>query len=236
MNKTSARTRINGCYNAAAVTCLTDGAKAGITPTSQTAFWGDNNTLTNCYYATDWGTFEESHAGASALTLGELCTKSISDAWTLIGDYTLPVPASMRNDDGWKACAAAVVLHAGDSFDKVTRNFHVGLPQGVSWSIAPTDSPITQEGQLMRWKTENFFGDVTLTARCGDFSHSWLLKATATTGCDTLDADTKEVARQLWFNLDGLQTTRPGQADGNVYIVVTIYRDGTQQTRRILNR
>lgn len=236
MNKTSARTRINGCYNAAAVTCLTDGVKAGITPTSQTAFWGDNNTLTNCYYATDWGTFEESHAGASALTLGELCTKSISDAWTLIGDYTLPVPASMRNDDGWKACAAAVVLHAGDSFDKVTRNFHVGLPQGVSWSIAPTDSPITQEGQLMRWKTENFFGDVTLTARCGDFSHSWLLKATATTGCDTLDADTKEVARQLWFNLDGLQTTRPGQADGNVYIVVTIYRDGTQQTRRILNR
>ena len=241
MNKTSARTRINGCYNAAAVTCLADGAKAGITPTSQTAFWGDNNTLTNCYYATDWGTFEESHAGASALTLGELCTKSISDAWTLIGDYTLPVPASMRNDDGWKACAAAVVLHAGDSFDKVTRNFHIGLPQGVSWSIAPADSPITQEGQLMRWKTENFFGDVTLTARCGDFSHSWLLKATATTGCDTLDADTKEVARQLWFNLDGLQTARPEQADGNVYIVVTIYRDGktfdgTQQTRRILNR
>ena len=119
------------------------------------------------------------------------------------------------------------MLHAGDSFDKVTRNFHVGLPQGVSWSVAPADSPITQEGQLMRWKTENFFGDVTLTARCGDFSHSWLLKATATTGCDTLDADTKEVARQLWFNLDGLQTARPEQADGNVYIVVTIYRDGT---------
>lgn len=234
MNKTSARTRINSCYNAAPVIAQPTGHKAGITVTSQTDFWGEHNSLTNSYYATDWGVSDDETG--TAKTIGELCSTAISDSWALIGDYTLPVVASQKNSEGWKAMAAAIVLHSGNNFDNVKRNFHVGTPQGVTWTLEPANAPLSIDGNKATWTREGFNGEIVLTAHCSDFSHSWTLKASETTSVSAIDLDEADVAQRLWFTTDGLQTAEPTETDGKLYIVVTIYKDGTKKVERRLNK
>ena len=75
---------------------------AGITITSQPAFWNDLNALSNCYYATDWGNKGEVSPGTTGVTLAQLCNTNISEGWTLLGKNIMPVPAAMRQDNGWK--------------------------------------------------------------------------------------------------------------------------------------
>lgn len=236
MNKSSQRSQVKDCYNAAPVECMEGGVMAGITITSQPAFWNDLNALSNCYYATDWGNKGEVSPGTTGVTLAQLCNTNISEGWTLLGKNIMPVPAAMRQDNGWKCNAAAVILRSDNSFDNVRRNFNVGIPEGVTWSIDPATAPLEQQGDLMKWTTENYSGTVTLTARCGDFTRSWKLEAKQATGIGYLDESVQDIRTELWFTPDGLQVPAPKSADGKIYIKVTIYDDGTQTTRRITNR
>lgn len=236
MNKSSQRSQVKDCYNAAPVECMEGGVMAGITITSQPAFWNDLNALSNCYYATDWGNKGEVSPGTTGVTLAQLCNTNISEGWTLLGKNIMPVPAAMRQDNGWKCNAAAVILRSDNSFDNVRRNFNVGIPEGVTWTIDPATAPLEQQGDLMKWTTENYSGAVTLTARCGDFTRSWKLEAKQATGIGYLDETVQDIRTELWFTPDGLQVPGPKSADGKIYIKVTIYDDGTQTTRRITNR
>lgn len=236
MNKSSQRSQVKDCYNAAPVECMEGGVMAGITITSQPAFWNDLNALSNCYYATDWGNKGEVSPGTTGVTLAQLCNTNISEGWTLLGKNIMPVPAAMRQDNGWKCNAAAVILRSDNSFDNVRRNFNVGIPEGVTWTIDPATAPLEQQGDLMKWTTENYSGAVTLTARCGDFTRSWKLEAKQATGIGYLDETVQDIRTELWFTPDGLQVPAPKSADGKIYIKVTIYDDGTQTTRRITNR
>ena len=236
MNKSSQRSQVKDCYNAAPVECMEGGVMAGITITSQPAFWNDLNALSNCYYATDWGNKGEVSPGTTGVTLAQLCNTNISEGWTLLGKNIMPVPAAMRQDNGWKCNAAAVILRSDNSFDNVRRNFNVGIPEGVTWTIDPATAPLEQQGDLMKWTTENYSGAVTLTARCGDFTRSWKLEAKQATGIGCLDETVQDIRTELWFTPDGLQVPAPKSADGKIYIKVTIYDDGTQTTRRITNR
>lgn len=236
MNKSSQRSQVKDCYNAAPVECMEGGVMAGITITSQPAFWNDLNALSNCYYATDWGNKGEVSPGTTGVTLAQLCNTNISEGWTLLGKNIMPVPAAMRQDNGWKCNAAAVILRSDNSFDNVRRNFNVGIPEGVTWTIDPATAPLEQQGDLMKWTTENYSGAVTLTARCGDFTRSWELEAKQATGIGYLDETVQDIRTELWFTPDGLQVPAPKSADGKIYIKVTIYDDGTQTTRRITNR
>lgn len=236
MNKSSQRSQVKDCYNAAPVECMEGGVMAGITITSQPAFWNDLNALSNCYYATDWGNKGEVSPGTTGVTLAQLCNTNISEGWTLLGKNIMPVPAAMRQDNGWKCNAAAVILRSDNSFDNVRRNFNVGIPEGVTWTIDPATAPLEQQGDLMKWTTENYSGAVTLTARCGDFTRSWKLEAKQATGNGCLDESVQDIRTELWFTPDGLQVPAPKSADGKIYIKVTIYDDGTQTTRRITNR
>lgn len=236
MNKSSQRSQVKDCYNAAPVECMEGGVMAGITITSQPAFWNDLNALSNCYYATDWGNKSEVSPGTTGVTLAQLCNTNISEGWTLLGNNIMPVPAAMRQDNGWKCNAAAVILRSDNSFDNVRRNFNVGIPEGVTWTIDPATAPLEQQGDLMKWTTENYSGAVTLTARCGDFTRSWKLEAKQATGIGYLDETVQDIRTELWFTPDGLQVPAPKSADGKIYIKVTIYDDGTQTTRRITNR
>lgn len=236
MNKSSQRSQVKDCYNAAPVECMEGGVMAGITITSQPAFWNDLNALSNCYYATDWGNKGEVSPGTTGVTLAQLCNTNISEGWTLLGKNIMPVPAAMRQDNGWKCNAAAVILRSDNSFDNVRRNFNVGIPESVTWTIDPATAPLEQQGDLMKWTTENYSGAVTLTARCGDFTRSWKLEAKQATGIGYLDETVQDIRTELWFTPDGLQVPAPKSADGKIYIKVTIYDDGTQTTRRITNR
>ena len=236
MNKSSQRSQVKDCYNAAPVECMEGCVMAGITITSQPAFWNDLNALSNCYYATDWGNKGEVSPGTTGVTLAQLCNTNISEGWTLLGKNIMPVPAAMRQDNGWKCNAAAVILRSDNSFDNVRRNFNVGIPEGVTWTIDPATAPLEQQGDLMKWTTENYSGAVTLTARCGDFTRSWKLEAKQATGIGYLDETVQDIRTELWFTPDGLQVPAPKSADGKIYIKVTIYDDGTQTTRRITNR
>lgn len=236
MNKSSQRSQVKDCYNAAPVECMEGGVMAGITITSQPAFWNDLNALSNCYYATDWGNKGEVSPGTTGVTLAQLCNTNISEGWTLLGKNIMPVPAAMRQNNGWKCNAAAVILRSDNSFDNVRRNFNVGIPEGVTWTIDPATAPLEQQGDLMKWTTENYSGAVTLTARCGDFTRSWKLEAKQATGIGYLDETVQDIRTELWFTPDGLQVPAPKSADGKIYIKVTIYDDGTQTTRRITNR
>ena len=236
MNKSSQRSQVKDCYNAAPVECMEGGVMAGITITSQPAFWNDLNALSNCYYATDWGNKGEVSPGTTGVTLAQLCNTNISEGWTLLGKNIMPVPAAMRQDNGWKCNAAAVILRSDNSFDNVRRNFNVGIPEGVTWTIDPATAPLEQQGDLMKWTTENYSGAVTLTARFGDFTRSWKLEAKQATGIGYLDETVQDIRTELWFTPDGLQVPAPKSADGKIYIKVTIYDDGTQTTRRITNR
>lgn len=234
MDKSSARTCISASYCSAPVMALPGGESAGIVVTSLSSLWNPTfNTVSDSYYVTDFGLTGESETG-SPVSMSELTDTYISSDWELPGDYILPIPTDMKDDDAWKCMAAAVIVAPDDSWKSVKGNFHVGTPDGVAWSVSASDIPLVIEGNDASW-TAFYTGPLSLEATCGEYVRTVGLEANVTTGMsETGDCD--EISVRRCFTPDGIETVMPSVPDGRMYIVITRYADGSERVEKLYNR
>lgn len=226
------RTRVEACYNAADVSCLEGGIKAGIVPTNAD-FWNPaKNSVTDCYYVTDFGMTPTEDSG-TGVTMAALTKTNISANWALIADNTLPVPAVSKDNDGWKCMAAAMILAEGETYSAVKSGFSLGVPAGVSWSVVSANVPLSLADGKGTW-TGNYQGDAEIKAVCGDFEKTISFSGNVTTGLENLETD--GVASRAWFTPEGLSVAAPEAADGKLYIVITTYTDGRTDTVKLINK
>ena len=77
--------------------------------------------------------------------------------------------------------------------------------------------------------------EVQLTSTCGQFSHVWTLKLNTTSGVADNVAD-KAVVGERYYTIGGIEVAKPSNRDGQVYVVVRTYCDGTTKAEKILDR
>lgn len=234
-------TCLTNCYNAGKVTAQEGGhasntvVKHAFSTKVADGGWNDQfNVLKNVMYVTDNGTFADSESG-TATTIAELAKTDLGAEWTSADDASLPMPESHYDWDAARLHSAAVVLAEGDSRNSVTRSFKVGNPKGIKWTASVPALSI--EGNDATW-TATYEGEVELTATIGDFSKT--VKVTAnvtTTGIDSVTSEAgKDVVSEAYFTTSGLEVAKPTAADGQIYIVVFTYSDGSVSTVKLINK
>lgn len=155
-----------------------------------------------------------------------------SAGWDYGDDYTCPIVKGLEATDAAKAYAAAVVPAEGNSYDCVTANFNVGVPAGVTWTLDTALVSIDGNNAVV---APGAVGKVTLTAHCGQYSHSWTVTLQVPTAVDGVDVAQHAVVSEMYFNLSGVQVAKPEAADGQVYIVVRKYDNGATRAVKVKN-
>ena len=155
-----------------------------------------------------------------------------SAGWDYGDDYTCPIVKGLEATDAAKAYAAAVVPAEGNSYDCVTANFNVGVPAGVTWTLDTALVSIDGNNAVV---APGAVGKVTLTAHCGQYSHSWTVTLQVPTAVDGVDVAQHTVVSEMYFNLSGVQVAKPEAADGQVYIVVRKYDNGATRAVKVKN-
>jgi len=168
-------------------------------------------------------------AKGTALSMADLAKLKIGNNWTSADDYSLPIQIAFNDNDEALVHSASVILRDEDTYSKVTRTFYIGTPDGVEWSAS--NDNVSIDGNRVKLKA---IGDVTMTAKRGDCSKSIQLYI-GYSGVEGLDAD-NEIVDIKYFTTDGVQVKAPTTADGNIYIVVIKYKDGTTKRFKQLNR
>ncbi len=231
-NSTTFGTSFYNCYNAGKVVPVETscGNLVGTTAAKQ---WGETNVIENCYYVTSYGTFEQDTIGGTGITIAALAkAQDLAGNWSYGSDYELPVIPEFADNDNAKASAAAPVIDDADTFNGVTKSFHIGCPAGVEWS---TNSPVIKISGDWASITGASTDEVQLTSTCGQFSHVWTLKLNTTSSVADNVAD-KAVVGERYFTVSGLEVAKPSNRDGQVYVVVRTYSDGTTEAAKILDR
>ncbi len=230
---TSYGTSFYNCYNAGKVVPAEElcGNLVGTTAAKQ---WGANNVLENCYYVTSYGTFEQDTIGGTGMTIAALAkATNLAGTWIYGNDYELPVIPAFADNDNAKANSAVPVIDDNDTFNNVTKSFHIGCPAGVEWS---TSNPIIKISGDWASITGASTDEVQLTSTCGQFSHVWTLKLNTTSGVADNVADNVAVVGERYYTVGGIEVAKPANHDGQVYVVVRKYSDGTAMAEKILDR
>lgn len=229
-------TGFDHCYNGFAVVSGSDDANADkcgaivAVDTENGEEWNSGNTASEVYYVSDFGRHEFDKTG-TAITTAELAAKNLGTAWTSADDYSLPVLATIADNDAVKLYSAAIIVAAGDSYNNVTRDFYLGRPSGVDW-LSDNDA-VTISGSKAT-VAPNFTGDVTLTATSGKYDREIILTVDSTGGVNGVDADS-EVVSEKFFTLSGMEVAKPEAADGEIYIVVRTFANGNTATSKFVN-
>lgn len=229
-------TSFNHCYNGFLVAGSTDDASADkcgaivAVDTDNTSFWNSENSATEVYYVTDFGKHQFDKIG-SAITTAELASKDFGTAWTSADNYSLPILTAMKNNDAVKLYSASIIFAPGDNYNQVTQNFNLGRPSGVDWL---SDNEAVSVNGSVATVASNFSGEVKMTASSGKYDRIIVLNVDTTGGVNDIDADS-EVVKEVFFNLAGLEVAKPEAADGQVYIVVRTFANGTTATSKFVN-
>lgn len=201
---------------------------------------GDNTTavtytvIENCYYDSQMAgkSILPAYADAAKETVKGLPTQQLFTASLGEGfraaDNCYPMPAVFAGKDFATMASAAVILADGDNADQVSGSFKVSLPQGAAWS-AP-GMTFSQHGTAI-WSNADLTDRTPVTIVLGNHRHNIFLQLTSATGVNTLQGDEADILEVQYYNLSGIRVAEP--ADG-VTIRVTIYKDGTRRTERIM--
>jgi hypothetical protein len=165
----------------------------------------------------------------TAVTLAELAKLDMGDDWTSADDYSLPLTKHYADCDAALVNSATVVPANGETWDNVASAFHLGLPEGVTWT---GNALVSLEGNV---GTPTGTGTVTLTAKKGEYSKKVTLTLVSATGIGSISAD-KTVVDEVYFTTSGVRIAKPTVADGQVYIVVATYSDGSVKSFKVVNR
>ncbi|MBO5541466.1 MAG: hypothetical protein J5980_11040 [Muribaculaceae bacterium] len=244
INWTYHQTALKDCYNVGALTSTNPYHVGNIVGNLDSTYWGASNSITNCRYVTDFGYAENDSLG-TPVSLAELCALGMhtpndqmlsasndADSWENYDEYSLPMPTTLAMIDDVKVAAAQVVLADGDTRERVSRPFNVGLPEGVEWSVDVEKIVITgNDGSI----EAPFSGEVNLTATCGDAKKTITLNVVdGSSSISDANVNGKDVVSEQWFALDGMKTPKSQLAKGQVYIQVLRYSDGTMQAIKVV--
>ncbi len=263
-----ARTQLVNCVNVGAVMgkegCA--GALIGTEAGNEAKYWGDNNSVTNSYYLTDFSHIpgaEEAGIGTgdynvvgTGLSVAEMASLNMNagqgngdanmapaeDAW-FKDDYCYPVPAIGQDNSVVEAFSAAVVLAEGDTYDNVT-NYQFNVAD-VKWEVLDTDLELTTLVEIAG-------NDATVTEVCENVTvlfkvtgadatvkmvNVWALVLNVTDVPTGIDETTvgKVVASEAYYTVNGVKVEKPAEKDGQVYIVVRQFTDGTMKAIKVRN-
>lgn len=162
---------------------------------------------------------------ATGLTTKEMTELELGEDWVM-ATATYPTLKKLSKYEAPNLYAAIILLKEGDTYEQVTNNFLVGVPEGVSWTasdhITFSGNDAVVEGGVQ--------ATVTLTATAGDYQKNYtLILDTKNVGIPS-ETTGKTIVKQIYYTTDGVQIERPEQG---IHLVVTIYDDGTVQTSKV---
>ncbi len=255
-NANGTRTQILSCLNVGEV--IADegcgGALAGTTKGEEEKYWGDNNVCTNSYYLNDMTAkgegagYGDNNLIGKGVSVNELValnmnaaeegtTDAAIPAWVRADSYSYPVPAIAMSEPRVQAYAAAVVLADGDTYTNVTKNkFNVGLPDGVEWE-APAMIKIVGDLAAV---TEQSHVTVKLIAKAMANDVLTEVPWNLTLNVDEVytginDVYGKTVVDEAYYTVSGVKVAKPQAADGEIYIVVRKFSDGSVDAVKLRN-
>ena len=121
---------------------------------------------------------------------------------------------------------ASVLLDEGDTFENVTKPISVGALDGVEWTVS--DNLSISEGKVYAKAA----GPATITKTTGKFSRTYNLVVAEVTGVSDVTAS-KAIAARYYYNLNGIRVAEK-PSDAGVYIMQTVYTDGTTSAAKVL--
>lgn len=221
------KTQIVSSYNTGEVVALSEecGALLGV-DLSDDAYWTAENKADGSYF-----TVGNSTVGTSITIVG-LAKADMGEGWTSGDDYTLPIPETLVSVPQALINAVTIGFAEGDSETSVTKDFFVGAPEGVAWASSVAN--ITFSGFNALFDDKECIGDVTLTATAGELTRMFEIRCDKMSGIDDVP-DGKKVVKEVWYDTYGKIVSKPSFYDGNVYVVVRTYDDGTADTLKFLN-
>lgn len=172
------------------------------------------------------------HAGTEISDLDLVNTDKLGADWKAFDAYCWPTPVgSLNQGDMTKVWAAQVVPgKAEETLSDLRTNFFVGAPEGLVWKATPAYVTFEGTNAILAKKAKDH---VVLTATCGDYSKSVEIDINTQDGVDSLEAD--DAVEEMWFDMQGVRVERPATADGNVYIMLRRYADGTVKAVKVIN-
>lgn len=204
------------------------------------SFWNmmNDRQLNNFYtpnVLSNYKTTEDylSNQAGTEISFGELVnTNKLGDAWKAYDKYCWPVPAAALQDDNTKVWAAQVVPgKESESLDRLTNAFHVGAPEGLVWTSNP--DLITFQGTEATISKNAKNDNVVLTATCGKYTKSITVGVDVSNSLDSLETD--DAVEVTWYNMQGVRVEAPTIANGNVYIMLRRYANGTVKAIKVMN-
>ena len=231
-NTTKAKTSFTNCYNAGKIIAPADscGSIVGISVKNDKQ-WVEGNTMTNCYYVDTNVCDNDADATAQALTVAGLAALDLGDGFDSVDDYTFPVVKGFADNDAAMLNAAQIIFSGSDTADNVTGSFHVGGTPVVKWS---SDCAVLAFAESVASFTDTFSGKIKVTATAGDFSKVYEIQVSATSGIDETGAGALEVVSSRYFNVAGIEVAAPAAGDGNAYMVVRTFSDGSVKVEKIV--
>ncbi|MBC8592511.1 hypothetical protein H8744_04475 [Oscillospiraceae bacterium N12] len=168
----------------------------------------------------------ENDKDATGLTSREMIALDLGEDW-LVQTATYPTLKTLKDYEATNLSAASILLTESDTPEKVTEDFLVGTPAGVSWSAS---DHITFNGNdaIVDPDTK---ATVTLTATAGDYQKSYtLVLETKKVGIASENIG-KVIVEQFYYTTNGVKIEKPEQG---INIVVTIYDDGSVENSKVL--
>lgn len=231
---TKDKTSFKNCYNAGEIIAPADtcGYIVGVNTVNNGKSWTAGNTIENCFFIDGKASTLPVPEGAKAITVAELAGKSISNGFTVVDAYTFPVVAGFEKNENAVFNAAQLIPGKDDTLDHITGAFNIGGSPIVAWTS--DCAALAFSGTDAKFNSD-FAGKVKVTATAGDLTKNYELTVDAKSGVNDLDGEKAEIVSVRYFNAAGMEVAKPEGRDGQVYITVTRYADGTERVEKITN-
>lgn len=232
-NTSKGKTSFTNCYNAGKIVAPADscGSIVGIS-VENTKQWADGNTMTDCYYIDSNTCDNDAATSAKAVTVAELAALDLGSGFEKVDDYTFPVVKGFETNAAAMFNAAQVIFGDTDAADNVTGSFHVGGTPVVKWS---SDCAALAFADNTATFTDAFSGKVRITASAGELSKVYEIQASViASGIGDIDGEELDVVSSRYFNVSGIEVAEPSVADGNVYVVVRTFSDGSVKVEKMV--
>lgn len=259
-----ARTQLVNCVNVGLITADEGcgGALVGTTKGEEEKYWGDNNSCTNSYYLNDLSakgegaSYGDNNVIGTGVGVKELVALDLNEgqdtpAWVRADNYSYQLPLIAAGDPQVQAHAAAVVLAEGDTYTNVTKNkFNVGTAENLKWDVpemikvdgndATVTSPI-QGVTVTLYVKPYFSASKNVPAYVAKVPETevqgvpWILTLNVEEATGINDVSGKTVVGEAYYTVGGAKVAKPEANDGQIYIIVRKYSDGSVKALKLRN-
>lgn len=259
-----ARTQLVNCVNVGLITADEGcgGALVGTTKGEEEKYWGDNNSCTNSYYLNDLSakgegaSYGDNNVIGTGVGVKELVALDLNEgqdtpAWVRADNYSYQLPLIAAGDPQVQAHAAAVVLAEGDTYTNVTKNkFNVGTAENLKWDVPEmikvdgNDATVTTpiQGVTVTLYVKPYFSaSKNVPAYVAKVPETevqgvpWILTLNVEEVTGINDVSGKTVVGEAYYTVGGAKVAKPEANDGQIYIIVRKYSDGSVKALKLRN-